>query len=99
MSSINDIAQTNSMFENLAMAAYRAMLEDPIVLRRLANMHDALLDESEVSDLLGVSIPTLAKMRKENRWQMVKLEGKWRMSRDQFREQRDRLIAIKKRGF
>ena len=87
------------MMEALAMAAYRAMLEDPVVLRRLANMHDALLEESEVAALMGVSVPTLAKWRKENKWQMVKLEGKWRMSREQFREQRDRLIAIKKRGF
>lgn len=81
------------------MAALRAMLEDPIVIRRLANMHDSVLDEGEVAGLLGVSIPTLAKMRDRGEWQMVKLEGKWRMTRDQFREQRDRWLAIKRRGF
>lgn len=81
------------------MGAYRAMLEDPVVLRRLANMHDAVMFEQEVADLLGVSVPTLARMRKEGKWTMVKLEGKWRMTRDQFRQQRDKLLAIKKRGF
>lgn len=91
--------QSNALMESLAMAAYRAMLEDPVILRRLANMHDALLDDAEVADLLGVSVPTLAKMRTAGTWQMVKVEGKWRMSREQFREQRDRLVAIKRRGF
>ncbi len=92
-------AENSNFLESVAGAALRALLDEKSILRKFANIHDAVLTEQEVAELLGVSIATLDRMRKKDEWQMVKKEGKWRMSRKQFREQRDKWLAMKKRGF
>lgn len=82
-----------------ASALLRAIMTDPVTLRRMADINDAMLYESDVADLLGISGDTLKRMIKDGEWIMVRVNGRHCMTRDQFREQRDRLVAIKRRRF
>jgi len=69
------------------------------LLRKLKNMEDELLTIEEVAEMLKCSDQKVRKLIKDGDWKMVKGPGGYVMTRAQFREQRDLLLAKAERGF
>ena len=91
---------SNQRIEGAFALVLSSLLENKKVLRCLADIEDELLDENRVAALLGVSTKTVRRLREEGKWRMVKgPTGKYQMTRKQFREQRDILLQMSRRGY
>ena len=72
--------------EALAVEAVRALLKDHDAVHDLLKEEETLLTREDVLDRLPWSWPTVKKMIKKRQIRMVKVRGKWVISRKKFRE-------------
>jgi hypothetical protein len=76
----------------------QAILRDERIMRMICDREDESLNDEDVANLLRISTDTLKRMISRGEWQMVKgPNGKYQMTRKQFREQQDLLLQFKKR--
>lgn len=76
----------------------QAILRDDRIMRMICDREDESLNDEDVANLLRISTDTLKRMIGRGEWQMVKgPNGKYQMTRKQFREQQDLLLQFKKR--